>query len=117
MPNPLSQDILSSADAVERARSAIRRYNANQQYLDALRRRAPEIGRPDPMKLEAPPELDPDQVVADVMFGKGTGSLAKDILLGFTGGFAGPATEAMGGQSGVLDWVPGGGLLKGGFKK
>lgn len=58
---------------------------------------------------------DPDEVVADFFFGKGTGSTPKDILLGFTGPLAGPLTEAAGGESGVLDWLPGGGLVKAGI--
>lgn len=57
---------------------------------------------------------DPDEVAADFFFGKGTGSTAADILLGLTGPVAGPVTEVAGGQSGVLDWLPGGGVLKAG---
>jgi hypothetical protein len=57
---------------------------------------------------------DPDEVVADVVFGKGTGNLGADLALGLAGPLAGPITEAAGGQSGVLDWLPGGSLAKAG---
>jgi hypothetical protein len=48
------------------------------------------------------------------LVGSGTGRISGDILAGFLGGGAGIATEAAGGESGALDWIPGGGLLKAG---
>lgn len=57
---------------------------------------------------------DPDEVAADIFFGKGTGNLGADLAIGLTGPLAGPITEAAGGQSGVLDWLPGGSLAKAG---
>lgn len=50
--------------------------------------------------------------VGENLIGEGTGSFTKDILAGALGGGAGIATEAMGGQSGAIDWIPGGGLTK-----
>lgn len=65
--------------------------------------------------LERAPEqpMDPDSLVASIILGEGTGDWKKDMAIGLTGGAAGVLTEAAGGQSGVLDWIPGGGLLKG----
>ena len=65
--------------------------------------------------LERAPEkpMDPDSLVASIILGEGTGDWKKDLALGLTGGAAGVLTEAAGGNSGVLDWIPGGGLLKG----
>ena len=58
--------------------------------------------------------MDPDSVAASIILGEGTGSLGKDLAIGLTGGLAGPITEAAGGQSGVLDWIPGAGIVKAG---
>lgn len=48
------------------------------------------------------------------LVGEGTGSFTKDLLAGALGGGAGVATEAMGGESGAIDWIPGGSLAKAG---
>ena len=50
---------------------------------------------------------------ARVILGEGTGNTKADLALGLLGPGAGIATEAAGGNSGVLDWMPGGGALKG----
>lgn len=114
------RDILDGVGRRESARDALGYPDWLLRLVDGGRGipeiggRKPSIGPVDPNLVEADPEIDPDRLVADIAFGKGTGSLPKDLLLGLTGGLAGPATEALGGQSGVLDWIPGGGILKGG---
>lgn len=51
---------------------------------------------------------------ARVILGEGTGNTKADLALGLLGPGAGIATEAAGGKSGLLDWMPGGGFLKAG---
>lgn len=71
-------------------------------------KRTPAIEPRDPNVIYAEEPPDPDAVVADWLFGKGTGDLKKDLAIGLAGGAAGPILEASGHDSGVLDWVPGG---------
>lgn len=49
----------------------------------------------------------------DAVLGEGTGSTTADILLGFTGPGAAIGTAATGNRPGVLDMLPGGGVIKG----
>lgn len=75
-------------------------------------RRMPWISAKQPYtKVEEAP--DPDEMVLDLILGKGTGDWKKDLAFGLMGPAGGAATELSGGQSGVLDWLPGGGALKG----
>lgn len=53
--------------------------------------------------------------LGEAFIGEGTGSLAGDLLVGLTGGGAGVATELAGGESGAVDWIPGGSLAKAGM--
>lgn len=95
--------------------------NASDILSYEYARRAQELldNHRKPFYTEADPEIvrdygyDPDSLAADWLLGTGTGSTAADLALGLTGPLAGPITEAAGGQSGVLDWVPGGSLAKG----
>lgn len=70
------------------------------------------IGPRGPRILEDHDLRSPDQVAADIILGRGTGRTVEDILTGLTP-LPGAITEARGGESGVLDWVPGAGALKG----
>lgn len=71
------------------------------------------IGPRGPRILENHDNRSPDEVAADVILGEGTGRVLEDLLTGFTP-LPGAITEARGGKSGVLDWIPGAGILKGG---
>lgn len=76
-------------------------------------RRMPWISAKQPYtKVEEAP--DPDEMVLDLILGKGTGDWKKDLAFGLMGPAGGAATELSGGQSGVLDWLPGGGVAKAG---
>lgn len=76
-------------------------------------RRMPWISAKQPYtKVEEAP--DPDEMVLDLILGKGTGDWKKDLAFGLMGPAGGAATELSGGQSGVLDWMPGGSVLKAG---
>lgn len=101
MPSNLNAADVLMYDWADRARRILDEYK---------RKNTPDLT---PRGEITPLPPDPDEVAADFFFGKGTGSTAADILLGLTGPVAGPVTEAAGGQSGVLDWLPGGGVLKG----
>lgn len=50
---------------------------------------------------------------AEVVLGEGTGNAGLDMALGFTGPGAAVGTVAAGNRPGVLDVLPGGGVLKG----
>lgn len=71
--------------------------------IDIMNRKPPEL-------RAAPP--DPDEVFLEWLTGEGTGSFVGDLALGLTGPAAGPVIEAMGRKSGVLDYIPGGGVGK-----
>lgn len=102
MPSNLNAADVLMYDWADRARRILDEYK---------RKNTPDLT---PRGEITPLPPDPDEVAADFFFGKGTGSTAADILLGLTGPVAGPVTEVAGGQSGVLDWLPGGGVLKAG---
>ena len=53
--------------------------------------------------------------IGEAFVGGGTGSMAGDLLVGLTGGGSGIATELAGGESGAIDWIPGGSLAKAGM--
>lgn len=98
---------LNKADILDERRAN----EARRIFDEYIRLNTPDNG-PRGELVALPP--DPDEVVADVVFGKGTGNLGADLAIGLTGPLAGPITEAAGGQSGVLDWLPGGSLAKAG---
>ena len=113
-----------------------------QDWADRARRALAEIKKPEPERVPEmwpggtfktePLEIreknvlnDPDSWLnrglnrmagdaARVILGEGTGNTKADLALGLLGPGAGIATEAAGGKSGLLDWMPGGGLLKAG---
>lgn len=103
-----ASDILA-ADWARRAREILER----NRTPEAREFRKTSIGRRGPRILEDRDTRSPDQVAADVILGKGTGRLVEDILTGLTP-LPGAITEARGGESGILDWVPGSGLVKAG---
>lgn len=102
-----SRDVLD-IDWAGRARRLLEENGASR----ASERRLPAWTMPDAPGVREY-AMDPDSVAASIILGEGTGSLGKDLAIGLTGGLAGPITEAAGGQSGVLDWIPGGALAKG----
>ena len=103
-----ASDILA-ADWARRAREILER----NRTPEAREFRKTSIGRRGPRILEDHDLRSPDQVAADVILGRGTGRPVEDILTGFTP-LPGAITEARGGESGILDWVPGSGLVKAG---
>lgn len=111
-----SKKILTSIDPIAvAARAALERNREMLDRADSIAlapKRVPEITLPDPESVREV-EYDPDSVAASILLGEGTGSLPADLAIGLTGGAAGPITEAVGGKSGVLDWIPGGSLAKG----
>lgn len=102
-----ASDILA-ADWARRAREIL----ASTRTPEAREFKKTSIGRRGPSILEDRDLRSPDQVAADIILGRGTGRLAEDILTGLTP-LPGAITEARGGESGILDWVPGTGLVKG----
>lgn len=113
-----SKQILASIDPIAvAARAALERNKEMLDRADSIAlapKRLPEITLPDPESVREV-EYDPDSVAASILLGEGTGSLPADLAIGLTGGAAGPITEAVGGKSGVLDWIPGGSLAKAGI--
>lgn len=113
-----SKSILTSIDPIAvAARAALERNKEMLDRADSIAlapKRIPEITLPDPESVREV-EYDPDSVAASILLGEGTGSLPADLAIGLTGGAAGPITEAVGGKSGVLDWIPGGSLAKAGI--
>lgn len=102
-----TSDILA-ADWARRAREILER----NRTPEAREFRKTSIGPRGPRILEDHDLRSPDQVAADIILGRGTGRPVEDILTGLTP-LPGAITEARGGESGVLDWVPGAGALKG----
>lgn len=102
-----ASDILA-ADWARRAREILERNSTPE----AREFRKTSIGPRGPRILEDHDLRSPDQVAADVILGRGTGRPVEDILTGLTP-LPGVITEARGGESGILDWVPGTGMLKG----
>ena len=113
-----SKNILTSIDPIAvAARAALERNREMLDRADSIAlapKRIPKITLPDPESVREV-EYDPDSVAASILLGEGTGSLPADLAIGLTGGAAGPITEAVGGKSGVLDWIPGGSLAKAGI--
>lgn len=103
-----TSDILA-ADWARRAREILDRNSTPE----AREFRKTSIGPRGPRILEDHDLRSPDQVAADVILGRGTGRPVEDILTGLTP-LPGAITEARGGESGILDWVPGTGLVKAG---
>ena len=74
-----------------------------------------EITRPDNFLYEALSNPRLNRGLANIghaLVGEGTGSLTGDLLVGLAGGGAGIATELAGGNSGAIDWIPGGSPVK-----
>lgn len=103
-----TSDILA-ADWARRAREILERNSTPE----AREFRKTSIGPRGPRILEDHDLRSPDQVAADVILGRGTGRPVEDILTGLTP-LPGAITEARGGESGILDWVPGAGIAKAG---
>lgn len=103
-----TSDILA-ADWARRAREILERNSTPE----AREFRKTSIGPRGPRILEDHDLRSPDQVAADIILGRGTGRAVEDLLTGLTP-LPGAITEARGGESGILDWVPGGSPLKAG---
>ena len=103
-----TSDILA-ADWARRAREILER----NRTPEAREFRKTSIGPRGPRILEDHDLRSPDQVAADIILGRGTGRTVEDILTGLTP-LPGAITEARGGDSGILDWIPGAGIAKAG---
>ena len=120
-----SADILG-VDWARRAREIL----AGERTSVPKEKTPPEMWRGDTFRLE-PVEIreknaltDPDswlnrgigtilENAAEVVLGEGTGNAGLDMALGLTGPGAAVGTVAAGNRPGVLDVLPGGGVLKG----
>ena len=107
-----AMDLYLAAKAVEAAER-----DFGKTYIEPLGP-GEEITRPDNFLYNAlsNPKLNRGlSNIGEAFVGGGTGSMAGDLLVGLTGGGAGIATELAGGESGAIDWIPGGSLAKAGM--
>lgn len=127
MANLFAQDVLNVTDPIVRAaRAALERDSASRAMKapPVIEQYDPEVSR-EPISL---PErnifTDPEswlnrglsnlsETSAIAILGEGTGNAGADVVLGFTGPGAAMGTMASGRRPGVLDVLPGGGILKG----